>query len=283
MGKLDNLLVLADAEIGYTEKDNDKDLYPKVGPTAGTGNHTKYAHELEAIGLPAYCGQAWCGSYQMWLQVKTVGKDQALKDLGPKFYNCFDTRDWAKKNGKWIPNTGTPEAGYVVIFTKSHMARVTKVTANYIYTNEGNTNNGTAIVRNGGMVCEKKYARTNEGISGYVVVKFKEEELAIGWIKDNNGWWYNLGDNKFYRNEWKEINGKWYVFDGKGYAISGWFQDEKNRWFYMDESCAMVTGTRVIDGRAYSFDKDGVMLVGASGGKSVTVKVLIDENGVIIG
>ena len=79
---LDKLLALAESQIGYTEKNNDKDLDAAVGPTDGNGNHTKYARDLTAMGLPGYCGAAWCAVYQMWLEVKTVGKEQALKTLG---------------------------------------------------------------------------------------------------------------------------------------------------------------------------------------------------------
>ena len=42
---LDKLLALAESQTGYTEKNNDKDLDAMVGPTAGNGNHTKYARD----------------------------------------------------------------------------------------------------------------------------------------------------------------------------------------------------------------------------------------------
>ena len=65
---LDKLLALAESQTGYTEKNNDKDLDAAVGPTAGNGNHTKYARDLTAMGLPGYCGAAWCAVYQMRLK-----------------------------------------------------------------------------------------------------------------------------------------------------------------------------------------------------------------------
>lgn len=116
MSKLDELPALAESQVGYTEKDNDKDLDTKVCTTAGDGNHTKYAKELEWMGLPGYCGSAWCASYQMWLEVKTVGKEQALKNMGPQFYNCFAIRDYAKTQKRWIGPSGTLEPGDLVIF-----------------------------------------------------------------------------------------------------------------------------------------------------------------------
>lgn len=179
MGKLEELLALAKSQVGYTEKDNDKDLDSKVGSTAGSGNHTKYARDLNNIGLSGYCGSAWCAVYQMWLEVQTVGKAQALKNMGSQFYNCFAVRNHAKSQRRWLERSGTPAAGDLVIFSQSHIARVIKVTKTMIYTNEGNTNNGTAVVRNGGMVCDKSYSRSNSSILGYVQMGYAEMEEAV--------------------------------------------------------------------------------------------------------
>lgn len=258
MSKLDRLLNLAASQVGYTEKDNDKDLDAMVGSTAGSGNHTKYARDVTASGLTGYCGSAWCAVYQFWLDMQTIGKDQALEHFGPQYYNCFAVRDYAKARSRWLPATAEPKPGYRVIFRQSHIALVTKVTANKIYTNEGNTNNGTAVVRNGGMVCNKSYERSNSSILGYVVVDYPEE-YQEGWQHDGTGWWYCHADGSYTSNAWEPIGGKWYWFNGAGYMIeSKWYQDN-GRWYYLGADGAMATGLQVIDGKVYYFDGSGAM------------------------
>lgn len=70
-----------------------------------------------------------------------------------------------------------------MIFKQSHISLVTKVAAGRIYTNEGNASNGTEVVRNGGMVCDKSYDRGNRSILGYVIVDYPEE-YQEGWQYD---------------------------------------------------------------------------------------------------
>lgn len=250
---LDNLLTLAHSQVGYTEKDNDKDLDTKVGTTAGSGNHTKYARDLTAIGLPGYCGSAWCAVYQMWLDVQTVGKDQALKNMGPQFYNCFAIRDYAKAAGRWLDWGATPKPGYLVIFRQSHVGRVTRVADSRIYTNEGNTSNGTAVVRNGGMVCDKSYALSDGSILGYVKMEYPDQpSYDQGWHHDSNGWWYADTPQSYHKSCWQIINGHKYYFNPDGYAVTNWHQIS-GKWYYFEP----VAG-HPLECALYVTDADGV-------------------------
>lgn len=43
--------------------------------------------------------------------------------------------------------------------------------------------------------------------------------LAGEWKEDETGWWYEEDDSTFPKNQWKEINGKQYYFDGNGYML----------------------------------------------------------------
>lgn len=257
MKKLDRILNLAQSQTGYTEKDNDKDLDSMVGSTAGSGNHTKYARDITAAGLTGYCGSAWCAVYQFWLDMQTVGKDQALEHFGPQFYNCFAIRDYAKSKNRWLPATAEPKPGYRVIFKQSHIALVIKVSANKIYTNEGNTSNGTAVVRNGGMVCNKSYNRSNSSILGYVAVEYLEE-YNEGFQRASDGvrWWYQYSDGTYARSGWKwlmEATGGtsgWYLFDDNGYMLTGYQRDTAGEIFLLcpeagrDEGKCMITDER---------------------------------------
>ena len=263
---LDKLLTLAESQTGYTEKNNDKDLDAAVGPTAGNGNHTKYARDLTAMGLPGYCGAAWCAVYQMWLEVKTMGKEQALKTLGPQFYNCFAVRDHAKATGRWLAAGATPKPGYRVIFRQSHIALVTRVAGGRIYTNEGNTSNGTAVVRNGGMVCNKSYLLKDSSILGYVKVEYPEEPVEqtkrSGWSQEDGGWRYYLGDTGLcVRNAWYKDGQDWYWFDGAGIMVCNTWYRYKDAWYYLGDDGAMCTGQVTVDGKWYVMDNAGRMIV----------------------
>jgi N-acetylmuramoyl-L-alanine amidase len=93
----------------------------------------------------------------------------------------------------------------------------------------------------------------------------------LGWNQNEIGWWY-CSDlvNKYYytsQNGWKEINGEWYIFDNRGYALeSAWYYDSSNGfWYYLDESCKMVRGSMykplwvLIDDGCYCFNEYGQM------------------------
>ncbi|WP_160687664.1 N-acetylmuramoyl-L-alanine amidase [Clostridium sp. C2-6-12] len=96
-------------------------------------------------------------------------------------------------------------------------------------------------------------------------------QWKYGWNCNSIGWWYSLDPiNKFYftfDNGWKEIEGEWYIFDNRGYALqSAWYYDEGYKaWYYFDESCKMVRGEndkplwKWIDGGCYAFGEDGRM------------------------
>ncbi|WP_297418467.1 N-acetylmuramoyl-L-alanine amidase [Clostridium sp.] len=98
-----------------------------------------------------------------------------------------------------------------------------------------------------------------------------DREWKLGWNRNDVGWWYCTDTtNKYYytsRNGWKEIDGEWYIFDIRGYALQdAWYQDENYKdWYYLDDECKMVRGSkdkplwRWIDGGCYAFAEDGKM------------------------
>lgn len=98
-----------------------------------------------------------------------------------------------------------------------------------------------------------------------------DDEWKLGWNRNYVGWWYWPDPiNKYYYtadNGWKEIDGEWYIFDSRGYALqSAWYYDEGYKaWYYFDENCKMVKGDKDkplwkwIDGGCYAFGEDGRM------------------------
>ena len=96
-------------------------------------------------------------------------------------------------------------------------------------------------------------------------------EWELGWNRNAIGWWYCTDPiNKYYYkadNGWKEIDGEWYIFDSRGYALQeAWYYDEcYKEWYYLDDECKMVRGSKDkvlwlwIDGGCYAFDEGGRM------------------------
>ena len=82
---------------------------------------------------------------------------------------------------------------------------------------------------------------------------------TAGWVKDENGWWYNNGDGTCPINEWADIKGKTYRFNFDGYMLTGWYKED-NQWYYMSTSGAVQKNCWVrIKGYWYYFHEDGTM------------------------
>ena len=46
------------------------------------------------------------------------------------------------------------------------------------------------------------------------------------WKQSKYGWWYENADGSYLKEQWKELSGKKYYFNSKGYG----FRLEYNRW-----------------------------------------------------
>lgn len=178
MGSLDGLLKRCKDEIGYIEKSSAKNLLDKL-LNKGTSNYTKYSDDINKLGLRGCQGQPWCATYQFWQEVQEFGLDTALKHWNMTKstyvgYNCFSTYNKFNAAGKI---SKTPKVGCLVIFKSSHMGRVTKISGNTFYTNEGNTSAKT-YDRNGGMVAEKSYSINDSKIKGFCIIDYEENKTS---------------------------------------------------------------------------------------------------------
>ncbi len=89
----------------------------------------------------------------------------------------------------------------------------------------------------------------------------KEGELKKGWTEDKNGWYYVGKNGKKVTSDWAEVDGKWYLFDKKGYMRTGW-AEVKNVWYYLNEDGSMATGWITVDGKKYFLEDSGAMHTG---------------------
>lgn len=177
------ILAVAKAEVGYLEKNDKSDLDSKTGGHVGGGNYTKYWRDL---GLSSWQGQAWCDAFVKWCFMTAYGKSH-VKELtcgGDTSFYTPTSAQYYKKAGRYDM---TPQVGDQVFFKNSvrihHTGLVYKVDSERIYTVEGNTSDGTAVIANGGGVCKKSYLRTNVRIAGYGHPKYgviEQEEAKVG-------------------------------------------------------------------------------------------------------
>ena len=272
---LNDLIALVRNEEGYIEKASNSNLDSKT-TNRGDKNYTKYSRDINNAGLIGCQAQPWCATFQFWLEMKTFGKEQALKNWNMTEntycgYNCFATYNKFKAAGK----VGmTPKLGALVIFTYSHMGRVidiyTRNGIKYYSCAEGNTSSNLND-RNGGQVKikERKFYDTST-IKGYCYIDYKvietEKPKKSGWYQENGGWRFYLGDTgEYVKNNWYlDSNGMWSWFDGDGMAINNTWYQYKNLWYYFESDCYMALSKWIeYKGNQYYLTADGSMATSA--------------------
>lgn len=161
----DKVINVAKNEVGYLEKASNSQLDSKTA-NAGRGNYTKYWRDLK----PSFQGEAWCDCFVDWCFQKAYGKEAAQKlECGGfgEFYTPTSAQCY-KNAGRFDKNA---KVGDQIFFKNTtrihHTGLVYGVQNGRVYTIEGNTSNGTAVVPNGGAVCMKSYALNNKNIAGY--------------------------------------------------------------------------------------------------------------------
>jgi len=97
------------------------------------------------------------------------------------------------------------------------------------------------------------------------------KEWGLGWNHNEVGWWYCSNvENRYYytaENGWKNIDGEWYIFDSRGYALQdAWYYYEGDKyWYYLGSDCKMIRGSKDkplwkwIDSSCYAFNESGKM------------------------
>lgn len=115
------------------------------------------------------------------------------------------------------------------------------------------------------------------------VNKYTAVEYPLGWnISKEGKWWYAESPHSHIAGRWAFIDGRWYVFDMKGFMITEWFKQGED-WYYLNPADgAMLSGQWLkLDGADYYLTKSGVMA------KNVYILTdgiyyKVDENGKLI-
>ena len=162
------VIAVAVAEIGYKEKNSNSQLDDKTA-NAGSGNYTKYARDFDQKYPKWYNGKkngyAWCDMFVDWCFLTAYGYENALRLLCQPEKSagagCTYSLRYYKNKGQF--HTSGPKPGDQIFFGTSldnstHTGIVEKVTAQKVYTIEGNTSD---------QVARRNYALSNSRILGY--------------------------------------------------------------------------------------------------------------------
>ena len=105
---------------------------------------------------------------------------------------------------------------------------------------------------------------------GYWKYRLTDDEMTIGWKEIEGVWYFFNGKGQMQANKWlhlkdskEKVEGNWYFLntDGKMH-IGGWFYHD-NTWYYIQSNGARrYNELAEIGGQKYLFDKDGKMLTG---------------------
>lgn len=172
---VENLLKIAEAEVGYLEKKTNSNLNDKTA-NAGYNNWTKYARDLNNAGYynGNKNGYAWCDVFVDWCFLQLCeGNAKQAEDMicqtGDYGAGCGYSMRYYKAQGRF---SKVPRAGDQIFFGSSesnvaHTGIVYKVDSSRVYTIEGNTSSTAGVVANGGGVFKKSYALNYSRIVGY--------------------------------------------------------------------------------------------------------------------
>lgn len=129
--------------------------------------------------------------------------------------------------------------------------------------------------------------------------------ISGNWQKDAKGWWFQLANGGYARNQWGKVNNVWYYFNNEGYMATGWqqvdgrwyylseaeanlgtlvvgwhFDSNYQKWFYLNSSGIMLTGWQQIDGNWYYLNMSSDGIHGAMAANTTVDGYYINANGV---
>lgn len=109
-----------------------------------------------------------------------------------------------------------------------------------------------------GKLCPAPYVENN---TKHTWMDFKAaispaKKYAVGWTKDNVGWYYSPDGFTYYHDQFADINRRRYYFNNEGYVVTGW-QKINNNWYFFEN----IPGHN-LEGAMYVSDANGVQTHG---------------------
>ena len=183
----EQLIKIAEAEVGYLEKKTNSSLDDKTA-NAGYNNWTKYARDLNKAGYynGNKNGYAWCDVWVDWLFLQLCNGDAKkaqwlICQTGSLGAACGYSADYYRNVGRFY--TSNPKPGDQIFFgtrgNEAHTGIVYKVDSSKVSTIEGNTSGAAGVVANGGGVFKKSYALNYSRISGYGRPRYDEDASGV--------------------------------------------------------------------------------------------------------
>ena len=170
MAKTDvkKVIKVAKKYIGYLEKKSNTSL-DDFTKNAGKKNYNKFAVEFKKFTGLNLQAQPWCDIWVDSIFVEAYGVNKAKKLLGGFSAYTPTSANYFKNTKRWF--TSNPQVGDVIFFKNSerinHTGIIVGVSDTKVYTIEGNTSSGSAVIENGGGVFAKSYYLSNKRIAGY--------------------------------------------------------------------------------------------------------------------
>jgi hypothetical protein len=90
-------------------------------------------------------------------------------------------------------------------------------------------------------------------------------EVKSGWVEDENGWKFYLGDTgNLVKNDWYKDGEKWYWFDGAGYMVKDtWKTGSDGKWYFLTSDGSMAKDQWIVwKDELYRATEDGTMSEG---------------------
>ncbi|WP_313069795.1 M15 family metallopeptidase [Lacrimispora sp.] len=112
---------------------------------------------------------------------------------------------------------------------------------------------------------KKVYANPDDFKKTWSAIKEEvTSDKKSGWQQEGDNWKYYNGDTGLpVCNDWAQIDGKWYWFNGSGNMIKNTWYQHKGTWYYLGPDGAMCTSQLVENsGKIYAVDTDGKMVTG---------------------
>ena len=93
----------------------------------------------------------------------------------------------------------------------------------------------------------------------------KQTILKDKWVEQDGKYWYRHIDGSYTKNNWEQIDNKWYYFDAEGWMQTGWIV-WKEKDYYLKENGVMASNEVLTiysdkyGNEIYAFAEDGHML-----------------------